>query len=395
MNNNRLILSVLVLLMLVSILSAGVRYAGFRASRVMPGGFPQPEYWSKVCHQIADKFENSEPAGVWIVSTYWGNGECHLHFPHPGNGQNYEHISFSSYDKNEAYLDMFDSTGVKVWLQVESGDANMDTLISLVMDRYQHHECVLGFGVDAEWFFNGPENDYWGRKVTDDEAQQWETQVKKYDADYSLTLKHWDSINLPPNYRGDIVYINDSQDFLTLSQMVDEFKGWGKYYNNNPVIYQFGYNSDVNGDNQSDYDWWHEFDDPVKKIGDQLFSKIDNCQGIYWVDFTIKDVFPVDEVLTPVEPERTTMISRLSLSQNYPNPFNGRTRITFSIPAKSQVSLALYNVQGRLVRTLINKSIAAGQYQYHLDVDKLSTGIYYYRLMTENQVLTRKMVYLK
>ena len=175
-------------------------------------------------------------AGVWIVSTYWGNGECHFHFPHPGNGKSYNNISFETWDRNKPYLDLFDSTGVKVWLQVESGNANMDTLISLVMDRYRHHQCVIGFGVDNEWYFNSAANDYWGRKVTDEEAQRWEKAVKSYNADYTLTMKHWSTKNMPPTYRGNIIFVDDSQDFDSFEEMVNEFKYWGNYYKDNPVI---------------------------------------------------------------------------------------------------------------------------------------------------------------
>ena len=290
------ILTILSINLAISSTSGTQKYAGFRSSRVMPGKFPKPEYWSKVCNSMADKFDKASPAGVWIVSTYYGNGECHLHFPNPGD-KNYKNISFSSYDKNEPYLDRFDTTGVKVWLQVESGDADIDTLIDLVMERYGDHECVIGFGVDAEWFYNSEENNNTGRAITNKEAQRWEKHTREYDQDYTLTLKHWESSHMPPDYRGDIVFINDSQDFPDLQSMVNEFKNWGNYFSDNPVIYQFGYDNDVTGDDKTDKDWWGDFDDPVQKIGQKLFKEIDNCLGIYWVDFTIKDVFPPEQVL--------------------------------------------------------------------------------------------------
>ncbi|MBN2281711.1 MAG: T9SS type A sorting domain-containing protein [Candidatus Marinimicrobia bacterium] len=386
---------ILFILLTCAMVFAEQRYAGFRASRVMPGNFPEPLYWSKVGHIIADKFEEAQPAGVWIVSTYWGNGLCRLHFPHPGNGKNYEHISFDTRDLNEPYLDLFDSTGVRVWLQVESGDADMDSLISLVMDRYKHHQCVIGFGVDNEWYFNSAANDYCGRKVSDGEAERWETAVKSYNSEYTLTLKHWDTDNMPPNYRGNLVFVDDSQDFGSMNSMVNEFKYWGNYYKNNPVIFQFGYNSDVDNDGDSDFDWWGGFDDPVKTIGNELFSKISNCLAIYWVDFTIKDLFPINDVLTKIDRESEVIVEGFQLQQNYPNPFNGNTTIGFQINQPGHVKLQVFDLQGRLVKSLVEEILPVGKYQYYLSVTDFSTGIYFYQLINDENVQSRTMLVLK
>ncbi len=385
----------MIIMILVSTLTADGKYAGFRSSRVMPGSFPEPEYWSNVCHILADKFDNAEPAGVWIVSTYWGNGLCRLHFPHPDNGKNYENISFDTRDLNEPYFDMFDSTGVKVWLQVESGDANMDTLISLVMKRYQHHDCVIGFGVDNEWYFNGPANDYWGEAVTDEESERWEKAVQAYDSTYTLTMKHWATKNMPQKYRGEIIFVDDSQDFDSMNDMVNEFKYWGNYYKNNPVIYQFGYDSDVDSDGDNDKDWWGNFDDPAKTIGDELFANISNCLGIYWVDFTIKDVFPVDDVLAADNENQLQLAQQLALAQNYPNPFNGHTTIEFTIHQKGFFKLILVDLQGGLVKVLFRDHLTPNTYQYDFNARGLSSGVYYYQLIGKDTQSTRKMIYMK
>ncbi len=392
---NNIVVLFLILMFINISLIADTKYAGFRSSRVMPGLFPEPLYWSNVCQILANKFVDTEPAGVWIVSTYWGNGECHLHFPNPGNSKSYENISFGSNDLNEPYLDLFDSTGIKVWLQVESGDANVDTLISLVMNRYKHHECVFGFGVDNEWYFNSAANDYCGRKVTDEEAERWENNVKTYNSDYTLTLKHWDTINMPPNYRGEIIFVDDSQDFDSLDEMTAEFKYWGKFYKNNPVIYQFGYNSDVDDDNDTDEDWWGPYADPAKIIGNRLFTEIDNCLGIYWVDFTIKDVFPVDDVLTKIDNKNEIKIIELNLSQNYPNPFNSNTNIEFEINKPGFVRLEIFDICGSYIDRLVNETLNDGNYKFNFSLKGYSTGIYYYKLICGNQSITKKMIYLK
>jgi hypothetical protein len=88
-------------------------------------------------------------------------------------------------------------------------------------------------------------------------------------------------------------------------------------------------------------------------------------------------------------PEETT------LNQNYPNPFNPSTQIRFTISESQQVSLKIYNLAGQLVATLIDGSISAGTHQTTFSADHLASGIYFYRLITENEIITRQMTFLK
>src|SRR5262249_3757966 len=76
-----------------------------------------------------------------------------------------------------------------------------------------------------------------------------------------------------------------------------------------------------------------------------------------------------------------------SLSQNYPNPFNPQTTIAFTIKDRGAVTLKVYNVNGELVRTLINESRAAGSYTKAWDGHNdsgapVSSGVYFYKLVT-------------
>ncbi|HET6349536.1 MAG TPA: T9SS type A sorting domain-containing protein [Candidatus Krumholzibacteria bacterium] len=89
-----------------------------------------------------------------------------------------------------------------------------------------------------------------------------------------------------------------------------------------------------------------------------------------------------------------------SLSQNYPNPFNPQTSIAFSIKDRGAVSLKVYNVNGELVRTLVNESRTAGTYTEKWDGrndagSTVSSGVYFYKLVTNNFSQTKKMVLLK
>jgi flagellar hook assembly protein FlgD len=91
---------------------------------------------------------------------------------------------------------------------------------------------------------------------------------------------------------------------------------------------------------------------------------------------------------------------QLELAQNSPNPFNPTTMIGYTVPARATVTLQIYDVAGRLVRTLVNESRDAGRYSTVWDGrsnngSQVGSGVYFYRLQAGNATLTRKMVMLK
>ncbi|UCE66901.1 MAG: T9SS type A sorting domain-containing protein [Candidatus Zixiibacteriota bacterium] len=85
----------------------------------------------------------------------------------------------------------------------------------------------------------------------------------------------------------------------------------------------------------------------------------------------------------------------ITLLQNYPNPFNSGTTIRFSIVKSTEVRLAVYDMLGRKVRTLIDKYKQAGVHTANFDATDLSSGVYFYRLQAGEAVATRPMVLLR
>ncbi|MFA6438875.1 MAG: M1 family aminopeptidase [Bacteriovoracaceae bacterium] len=83
------------------------------------------------------------------------------------------------------------------------------------------------------------------------------------------------------------------------------------------------------------------------------------------------------------------------LEQNFPNPFNPATAIRYSIPTETHVRLAVYNLLGQLVETLVNEQQSAGWKEIHWNAAHLSSGIYFYKLTVENKVRMKKMMVLK
>ncbi|MFA5010435.1 MAG: T9SS type A sorting domain-containing protein [Ignavibacteria bacterium] len=83
------------------------------------------------------------------------------------------------------------------------------------------------------------------------------------------------------------------------------------------------------------------------------------------------------------------------LSQNYPNPFNPSTKISFGIVKYGFVTLKVYNALGREVAVLVNKNLNAGTYEASFRGDNLSSGIYFYKLVSENFSETKRMMLVK
>ena len=95
-----------------------------------------------------------------------------------------------------------------------------------------------------------------------------------------------------------------------------------------------------------------------------------------------------------VEREPGTAAS-FNLSQNYPNPFNPATTISFSIPTQSNVTLCVYDALGKEVARLVDGVKSAGNYKVNFNASQLSSGVYYYRLTSNNSVTNKKMLLLK
>jgi WD40 repeat protein len=87
--------------------------------------------------------------------------------------------------------------------------------------------------------------------------------------------------------------------------------------------------------------------------------------------------------------------SEFALEQNYPNPFNPSTKIRFSIPQKSFISLEVFNALGESMSILVSEELGMGVYNYDFNAIEFPGGIYFYQLQTPNFTQTKKMILLK
>lgn len=109
---------------------------------------------------------------------------------------------------------------------------------------------------------------------------------------------------------------------------------------------------------------------------------------VNWIDNNI-------EHLAGQKPEPQLAPETFLLHQNYPNPFNATTMIEFDLFQKSELALDVYDLQGRLMRNLLEGHLPAGHYRLKFDGVDLPAGVYLYRLTADGRHVNRKMLLLK
>ncbi|MGB5896473.1 MAG: T9SS type A sorting domain-containing protein [Ignavibacteriaceae bacterium] len=139
--------------------------------------------------------------------------------------------------------------------------------------------------------------------------------------------------------------------------------------------------------------------DPV----DISYNSIDDILAVPLMNANAVVFLPVAPV--SVDKEEGSLLQEFELNQNYPNPFNPSTKIKYSVPQLSNVLIKVYDILGNEVETLVNEEKPAGSYEVEFfaiggsasggDAWNLSSGIYFYKLIAGNLVVTKKMVLLK
>lgn len=125
----------------------------------------------------------------------------------------------------------------------------------------------------------------------------------------------------------------------------------------------------------------YEIGNPDRPVGSVVPAAIAYAN----YSFTVTSVEKLDDVIP----------SAYSLKQNYPNPFNPSTRIEYSVPMKSLVTLKVYNSLGQEVATLVSEEQEPGRYAANFDASRLSSGVYLYTLQAGSFAESKKMTLVK
>lgn len=109
-------------------------------------------------------------------------------------------------------------------------------------------------------------------------------------------------------------------------------------------------------------------------------------RGIWIRESSGDDPTPVNNQQVPVN---------FKLAQNFPNPFNPMTTIKYSLPKESHVKLYVYDINGKTVSILVNQKQQAGNYDITFSGNEIASGVFFYRLETEEYSEVRKMMLIK
>ncbi len=137
----------------------------------------------------------------------------------------------------------------------------------------------------------------------------------------------------------------------------------------------------------------------TSQTGTVIHNHVDGSSGCTLTSTSTASTRPnlcmIINTATSVNPVGTSLPQVYSLSQNYPNPFNPTTKINFALPKQGFVTLKIYDVLGREVRTLVNEVKSAGSYTVDFNASEYSSGVYFYKLESNDFSDIKKMMLIK
>lgn len=109
----------------------------------------------------------------------------------------------------------------------------------------------------------------------------------------------------------------------------------------------------------------------------------------------IIDGIQYGNIITSENQKNEYFVKNYRLDQNYPNPFNSSTIISFSVPKRVQVSITIYDINGRKINTILNQVLNSGEHFIEFNALYLASGIYYYHMQAGEYSEGRKFLYIK
>jgi hypothetical protein len=229
---------------------------------------------------MAARFPGAVPEAIWTIGEFWAGG-VFLHFPCETEDP---FVICGPAETSEAALELFDQRDVRVWLEIQPGDADVAELIRLVLEHYGHHPSVVGLAVDLAWWQSGLGP--FKPPLPDEEAARWVELIRSYDPDFRLLLKDSSIKWMPPTARDGILFVDQSHEFEGFDQMLAEFVDWGQHFAPAPVGFLYGC--------QEDRSWWSGLPDPPGDIGRAILEGIPNSSALFWADLTLLEVLPAN-----------------------------------------------------------------------------------------------------
>jgi len=341
-------------------------------------------------------------------------------------------------DEGQDYATLkYDSAGVRQWLAIYIGQKSggSDIANAITVDN-SGNVYVTGKGA----------NDYATVKYNNAGVRQW---VVRYngpggvDDARDLAVDNAGNIYVTGYSSNYYVYQNYHKDFATVKynsagvvQWVARYDRLEKYdglwkkddeayalvLDESGNVYVTGYSIDAGGykdyatikyNNAGFQQWVTFYNGPVKSHDGANAIAVDGVGNVYitgystssngtmdYVTIKYSETVANSEIISKSNDKfqvkkRGTPPATFELSQNFPNPFNPTTTIRFAIPTAEHVKLVIYNLSGKLARTVIDNETSAGYHHVTFDANGLASGIYFYRLEVGSFIATRKMMLLE
>jgi hypothetical protein len=242
-------------------------------------------WWAGRAKEYAAAFPGAQPVVIEIVSGYQNDGSTEFGFARPsGDAGPTDFMRFTRGKlDHERALSTYDAAGVQAIIQFEPGDADMLRCLEIAERAFGQHKCVIGYGIDAEWYRTKHSQRAEGMPVTDAEAKAWTEKLISFKKDHTLFIKHFSTQHLPSKYRHpQLWFLDDSQEFADREECLADFKDWAKFCDGSMTGFQFGY--------PADRKWWSKLSNPPLELGEAIRHDIPSCRYLFWVDFTADKV---------------------------------------------------------------------------------------------------------
>jgi Secretion system C-terminal sorting domain len=269
---------------------------------------------------------------------------------------------------------------------------------------------------DMYWGSNGPFNTFFRNYCTEDEIkieQEWNSSKPDPDCDYAEGDNNYNILgNESKLVTVKIENINGENTVVPMSTHNDVLDHYGKYrWSPYSTLSHKTYsrNSDLNHYLLDDSYFrnskpsfmdsnisWPPIGPSSSNINFQITEQeipariafYNNYYGITPPSLSKRNLNSNDDI------ENNT-IKEFNLFQNYPNPFNPTTKIEFSIPSDNNVEVKVFNTLGMEVTTLLNGNKVAGTHSVEFNASNLSSGIYFYKIVSGNYTDIKKMILLR
>lgn len=259
----------------------------------------------------------------------------------------------------------YNTSGVQQWANMYNGPGNGNDIPVSVRLDVSGNVYVTGTSMGS-----GTDYDFCTIKYTPSGIQQWIARFNSTDNDYESP---------------GAMIVDTGGVYITGSSLRN---GQGKNFEtvkygfDGALLWNIEYNGTGNGDDAAN---------ALAVIGNDIYvggTSWGNGTGNNFVLVKYSPLIGIKRISEMVPAEN-------NLTQNYPNPFNPVTNIRFGISKNSFVNLKIYNILGAEIKSILNEPLAPGNYSIEFDGSNLASGIYFYRISTQDFSRTMKMEILK